>query len=122
MVTSLLLLNHLSPVTFCCWSQKPPVDCLMWSQIYSIDQKQLSRLFGDLQELLHANVCVEAYKAAAAAVQRHIKEMRAQAQPLCAPRRRKGGFRGLADRPQGTDKMNEVKRCRGWGLFHGGLR
>lgn len=96
----------------------------MRSQIYSIDQKQWSRLFGDLQELLHANVCVGAYKAAAAAaaVQRHIKETRVQAQPLCAPHRRKGGFRGLADRPQGTDKMNEVKRCRGWGLFHGGLR
>ena len=56
-----------------------------------------------------------AYKATAA-VQRHIKEMREQAKPLCAPCTIKGGFRGLAGRPQGTNKMNEVKRSRGWGL------
>ena len=33
----------------------------------------------------------------------------------------KGGFRGLAGRPQGTNKMNEVKRSRGWGFCHGGV-
>lgn len=55
-----------------------------------------------------------AYKATAA-VQRHIKEMRKQAKPLCAACTIKGGFRGLAGRPQGTNKMNEVKRSRGWG-------
>lgn len=53
-----------------------------------------------------------AYKATAA-VQRHIKEMRKQAKPLCAACTIKGGFRGLAGRPQGTNKMNEVKRSRG---------
>lgn len=47
--------------------------------------------------------------------------MREQAEPLCAPCTIKGGFRGLPGRPQGTNKMNEVKRSRGWGLCHGGL-
>lgn len=49
---------------------------------------------------------------ATAAVQRHIKEIREQAKPLCASCTIKGGFRGLASRTQGTNKMNEVKRSR----------
>ncbi|TNN84634.1 hypothetical protein EYF80_005049 [Liparis tanakae] len=61
------------------------------------------------EELLYANVCIDAYKATAS-VQRHIKETREQAKPLCVRRTIKGGFRGLAGQPQGTDKMNEVQR------------
>lgn len=79
-------------------------------------------MFDGPGELLYANACIDAYKATAA-VQRHIKEMREQAKPLCALCTIKGGFRGLAGRPQGTNKMNEVKRSRDWGrrLCYGGL-
>lgn len=34
---------------------------------------------------------------------------------MCALCTIKGGFRGLAGRPQGLNKMNEVKRSMGWG-------